>query len=100
MAGLTWLHLSDWHQKEKDFDRQVVLKAFLIKDIENRKTISLDLEKIDFIIFSGDVAFSGKTEEYQAAKKELFEPILKACGLGPDKLFIVPGNHDIDRDQI
>ena len=24
MSGLTWLHLSDWHQKGDDFDREVV----------------------------------------------------------------------------
>ena len=99
MGGLTWLHLSDWHQKEKkekDFDRQVVLDA-LIKDIKNRKAISQDLEKIDFIVFSGDVAFSGKPEEYNAAKEEFFDPLLKACNLSPENLFIVPGNHDLDR---
>jgi hypothetical protein len=28
MAGLTWLHLSDWHQKGEDFDRKVVRDAF------------------------------------------------------------------------
>jgi hypothetical protein len=40
MAGLTWLHLSDWHQKGKDFDidRRVVLEA-LIKDIKERSKI-------------------------------------------------------------
>ena len=101
MRGLTWLHLSDWHQKEKkekDFDRQVVLDA-LIKDIKNRKAISQDLEKIDFIVFSGDVAFSGKPEEYKAAKEDLFDPLLKACNLSPENLFIVPGNHDLDRTK-
>jgi tetratricopeptide (TPR) repeat protein/predicted phosphodiesterase len=98
MAGLTWLHLSDWHQRGKDFDRTFV-RDKLIADIINRKDISNDLAKIDFVIFSGDVTFSGKPEEYQAAKKELFEPILNACGLGPERLFIVPGNHDIDRDK-
>jgi len=98
MAGLTWLHLSDWHQKGKEFDRKVV-RDKLIKDITDRKKISQDLAEINFIVFSGDVAFSGQPEEYQAAKKELFEPILKACGLGPEKLFIVPGNHDIDRTK-
>ena len=96
MAGLTWLHLSDWHQKGKDFDRTFV-RDKLIADIKNRNDISNDLTKIDFVIFSGDVAFGGKPEEYQAAKKELFEHILKACDLGPESLFIVPGNHDIDR---
>jgi 3',5'-cyclic AMP phosphodiesterase CpdA len=71
MTGLTWLHLSDWHQGSKEFDREVV-RDKLVEDLENRKTISPDLVKIDFIIFSGDVANSAKPEEYQAAKEELF----------------------------
>ena len=96
MVGLTWLHLSDWHQKGKDFDRKLV-RDKLIKDIENRKNISQDLAEINFIVFSGDVAFSGLPEEYQAAKKELFDPVLKACDLDPENLFIVPGNHDLNR---
>lgn len=98
MTGLTWLHLSDWHQKGKDFDQKVV-RDNLIEDLLNRKNISQDLAKIDFIVFSGDVAFSGQSEEYQTSKKEFFKPILKACGLGPEKLFIVPGNHDLDRSK-
>jgi len=98
MASLTWLHLSDWHQKGKEFDRKVVSRAML-KDIRERTKINPNLEKIDFIIFSGDAAFSGKPEEYQAAKDQFFQPILDACGLDPKKLFIVPGNHDLDRDE-
>lgn len=98
MTGLTWLHLSDWHQKGAEFDRQVVLSA-LLKDIRERTKISPDLEKIDFVVFSGDVAFGGKSEEYQAAKKQFFQPILNVLGLNPSQLFIVPGNHDLDRDK-
>ena len=99
MTGVTWLHLSDWHQqKGKNFDRKIVFRA-LLKDIRERNKISSDLEKIDFVIFSGDVAFGGKEEEYKAAKEQLFQPILEACGLGPEQLFIVPGNHDLDRDE-
>jgi hypothetical protein len=45
------------------------------------------------------VAFSGKPKEYQAAKEQFFQPLLDACGLNPDQLFIVPGNHDLDRDE-
>ncbi len=99
MAGLTWLHLSDWHQKGMEFDRKVIRNA-LIEDIENRKEIDPNLSKIDFIIFSGDVAFSGKQEEYLGAREELFEPLLKATGLNPDRLFIAPGNHDLDRNDL
>jgi tetratricopeptide (TPR) repeat protein/predicted phosphodiesterase len=98
MTAVTWLHLSDWHQKGKDFGRKIVLRA-LLKDIRERVKISPDLEKIDFVVFSGDVAFGGKTEEYQAAKEQFFLPLLDACGVEPKQLFIVPGNHDLDRDE-
>jgi len=99
MTSVTWLHLSDWHQKtDRDFDRKIVLRA-LLKDIRERNKISSDLEKIDFVIFSGDVAFGGKAEEYQAAKEQFFQPLLEVCGLEPEQLFIVPGNHDLDRDD-
>ncbi len=99
MTGVTWLHLSDWHQKGNEFNRKAVREK-LIKDIMNREAINKDLAKIDFIVFSGDIAFSGKQEEYQTAKKELFDPLLAACDLAPTRLFIVPGNHDLDRDKI
>lgn len=100
MGGLTWLHLSDWHQKGEDFDRQVVRDA-LIDDIKARENrIDARLSHIDFIIFSGDAAWSGKKAEYEAAKRYLFDPVLKAANLGPDKLFIVPGNHDLDRGVV
>ncbi len=102
MAGITWLHLSDWHQKDHEdeqsniVDRKKVLEK-LIEDIKNRKNISNKLSHIDFIVFSGDLAFSGKTEEYTLAKKTLFEQVLQATDLDSDKLFIVPGNHDLYR---
>jgi hypothetical protein len=96
MATLTWLHLSDWHQKGKDFDRKVVMDAML-KDIRQRSEISQNLDKIDFVAFSGDVAYSGQVQEYESAISNFFEPILATLGMDTtDNLFIVPGNHDID----
>ncbi len=106
MSGLTWLHISDCHQINKEADpaefanRQKVLKS-LVDDIRNRSTkISPDLEKVDFIIFSGDVANSGKPDQYRIAQSELFRPILDACGLDYSRLFIVPGNHDLDIEML
>ena len=99
MTEITWIHLSDWHQKGDECDREVILNA-LVRDIENRARISPNLVNIDFIIFSGDVAFSGKANEYEAAKEKLFEPILRATNRESRDLFIIPGNHDLDRDIV
>jgi predicted phosphodiesterase len=100
MNGMTWLHLSDWHQKGKEFGRTKVRDA-LVKDIEERRTrISTDLAKIDFVMFSGDAAWSGTSEEYEAAIEHFFAPVLAAASLGRDRLFIVPGNHDLDRTAL
>jgi len=95
---LTWLHLSDWHQKGPDFDRTVV-RDKLIQDIQNRKNIHPDLGKIDFIVFSGDLAYHGKKEEFESAWQLFLEPVLKAANVSKDRLVIVPGNHDLDRDS-
>ena len=92
MAGICWLHLSDWHQKGSDFDRKVV-RDKLIADIRNRVEIDPRLEQIDFIVFSGDVAFSGQESEYKAAREYLFDQVLEATNLKstPDRLFIEIG---------
>ena len=96
MASINWVHLSDWHQRGVDFDRTIVRDA-LISDIEERGArISEDLDTIDFVVFSGDLAFSGKPEEYRVALKEFVEPVLLACGLVTgtearfDHFFVVP----------
>lgn len=100
MSELTWLHLSDWHQKGADFDRNVVRDA-LISDIRDRAArIDQGLARVDFVCFSGDLAFSGQSDEYQAAREHLLEPVLEALDLDPGRLFIVPGNHDLSRDHI
>jgi len=95
MSGISWLHLSDWHQKGQEFDRKIVRDA-LIKDIETRSKIDPALTNIDFVVFSGDVTYSGKQDEFQTAITEFFNPVLNTVGLGPDRLIIVPGNHDLE----
>ena len=99
MSRLTWLHISDWHHGDFGIDPEVV-RDELIKDIQGRLSISPDLSKIDFIVFSGDAALNGKAEEYEDAKNEFFVPVLEAAQVEPDRLFIVPGNHDLDEEEI
>jgi predicted phosphodiesterase/CheY-like chemotaxis protein len=51
-------------------------------------------------VFTGDVAFHGKKNEYELAVEKFFEPLLRETGVPKDRLFIVPGNHDVDRDGL
>lgn len=99
MSTVTWLHLSDWHQKGADFDRKVVRNA-LLKDLRTRKLIDQRLETVDFVIFSGDLAFSGQDSEYKTAATEFLEPVLEAVSVSKARFFLVPGNHDLDRQEL
>lgn len=57
-------------------------------------------KKIDSIIFSGDIAFSGKTEEYEKALSHFVNPLLEALELAYNNIYICPGNHDSDRSAV
>jgi hypothetical protein len=51
----------------------------------------------DLIFATGDVAYSGKADEYKLAIR-FFDDLLAAAGLEKQRLFVIPGNHDVDRD--
>jgi UDP-2,3-diacylglucosamine pyrophosphatase LpxH len=90
---IQWLHISDVHINSGDpYDRNTVFDA-LIKSLPTLKQKGLDA---DLIFFTGDIAYAGKPKEYDAAGK-LFDEILKAFELSRGNLFVVPGNHDVDR---
>ncbi len=98
---LNYLHLSDLHfigSKEKNpvesFNQDIVTSAMLVcinKLINEGKVF-------DFIIITGDLAYGGKEEDYKVA--EYFcTKLLEAAGLPKNRLYIVPGNHDVNRDE-
>lgn len=94
------LHLSDIHFKH--FSKGAIHD--LDKNIQNE--LELDLEafsktngKIDLIIIGGDIAFSGRENEYKEADVWL-EKICKITGCNIENVLTVPGNHDIDRGKV
>ncbi len=94
--SLTWLHVSDFHIRGGDpYDRDVVLKALVRSVREYRETKGI---KPDLIFATGDIAHGGKAAEYIPAT-EFFDGLLEAAGLERHQLFVVPGNHDVDREQ-
>ncbi len=96
---LTWLHVSDFHfRTDKTWDSQAVL-GDLLTDIGNRTSIDPALEKISLVFITGDLSFSGQSEEYRIAASFL-ERLRRAAGVPKTRMFIVPGNHDVDRKSI
>ena len=94
--SFTWLHISDFHIRGGDsYDRDVVLKALVrsVKQFHETKG-----HKPDLIFATGDIAHGGKVAEYIPAT-EFFDALLEAAALERRHLFVVPGNHDVDRDE-
>lgn len=92
---LTWLHVSDFHFKDDDsYDRDVILRS-LISAIEKAR---LKDSCPDCIFVTGDVAHSGREQEYAKAS-DFFDKLRKVTVLDKNRLFIVPGNHDVDRHK-
>ncbi len=99
MSTITWLHLSDLHFKDTPtyrYEADIVLQA-LLRDV--RKRMKDDDLGPDFIAVTGDIAFRGHSDEYALARR-FFDDLLVATGLDKSRLFVVPGNHDIDRRVI
>lgn len=101
MTTLSWLHLSDLHLLGTEEKNSVARARFddLLGDI--RKFTKDHGLTLDAVFFTGDVAFSGKKPQYDEAAV-WFDEILDVCALSGkrDRLFLVPGNHDVDRDEV
>lgn len=99
MSTATWLHISDLHWRESEaYEANVVAQA-LLRDLANRIEIAPCLEHIDFIFVTGDIAFASKPEEYVLAQRFL-DNLRRTTRVRKDHMFVIPGNHDVDRDII
>jgi predicted MPP superfamily phosphohydrolase len=105
---ITWLHLSDLHAGNPTNWEAPQVTDTLLDDLQ-RLRVSYNL-KPDLIFFTGDVAF-GQLANTDAAQmpsqyemaQEFFNSIRFAFGtpeIPQDNLFIVPGNHDINRQRV
>lgn len=88
---IRWAHLSDLHMTSKGvvkFNINTVLPS-LIEDIAKFNP--------HFLIFSGDLSYSGQIDEYKEVENKFLVPLLKRCkNLTRKRILIAPGNHDFD----
>jgi 3',5'-cyclic AMP phosphodiesterase CpdA len=94
---LTFLHLSDLHisaiDADTQFDRGIKIREALAADLGPERT------NFDAILVTGDLAYNGLADEFVRAKAWL-EEIRAKTNSSPDALFVVPGNHDVDRKTV
>jgi len=95
------LHISDIHFREPqclqpDTDPDRTYRTLLLQAVR-RQTATLG--PVGAILVGGDIAFKGHPDEYRTALMWLRE-LAAACGCHFERIFVVPGNHDIDRRVI
>lgn len=97
---LTFLHLSDIHFHkgsesvycpDSDIRNEMLIDVKELKGKENLKICG--------IIVCGDVAYSGKEEEYKIAAS-FIEELIKKLDMSAGCVYCVPGNHDVDQSFV
>ncbi|MEI7695919.1 MAG: metallophosphoesterase [Chlorobium sp.] len=98
---VTWLHVSDIHLSTSNpHDRDIVISS-LFDAVKNYRESGE--WKPDLIFATGDIAEKGSVAAFKnrgtdkALASSFFDDLLDAAALDKDRLFIVPGNHDIER---
>lgn len=87
----TILHISDIHFSKKEDVKKWLLQLYV--DLKNNLNVSI----IDYLIISGDITNIASNEEFEYALLFIQE-LIKEFMLQREKIIIVPGNHDYDRD--
>src|SRR5262245_12790591 len=88
----TWLHLSDLHFRGP----WAVGDAHRIRAQVQQELAERGDPKPDALFVTGDLAWTGHPEEYADAAIWLRDTAF-ALDLEPSRVFVVPGNHDVDR---
>jgi tetratricopeptide (TPR) repeat protein len=93
---LSFIHISDLHLdgSADPYDVNRVLRPFLRRCAEWRDAG----RPADLVFFTGDLGARGAPQDYRSAGVFLDE-LLAVTGLEPDALWVVPGNHDVDRSR-
>lgn len=94
-GGLTWWQLSDLHWPA---DPSTELKRYIDNLLRHLRESVAASGHPDFVVFTGDIAYSGQSKEYDSVGEHLIAPLRELLGDDVPLLF-VPGNHDMDRDE-
>ena len=95
MRAIRWVHISDLHMRPaENAQRRAVLSAML-EDMKRRVATE---GRFDFVVATGDLAFSGQESEYELVG-EFLDELAGSIEVPRGLIFCVPGNHDVDRNR-
>ena len=95
------LHIADIHFRapdcnNPDIDPDRPFRTRMVQDVRSRIQ---EHGPVGALLIGGDIAFKGDPQEYAAASAWLKE-FSDACGFPMERVFAIPGNHDVDRSVI
>lgn len=95
------LHISDIHFRAPDCINPALDadRPYRTRMVQDARTRCETLGPVGAILMGGDIAFKGDPQEYQAAFT-WFNELAEACGCPLERVFVIPGNHDVDRGII
>jgi calcineurin-like phosphoesterase family protein len=101
MMPLRFVHLSDIHFGQERGEAIYVHNDVREQLLDDAQTLrqSLSTQPFDGVIVTGDLAFSGTTEEYKVAG-EFLDCLTERIGCPRTAVQLIPGNHDIHRPSI
>lgn len=91
MDKIRILHISDLHYDQSNEDMQKIIESFFDDIIKQGE--------IDIIIFSGDLVQKGDKNLFSEVKENFINPLLEKLNLTKNDFFIVPGNHETNREK-
>ena len=94
-ACVTWHHFSDLHMPSRAADRESPMLAALWTDLRREMD---EGHRPDLVFCTGDTALTGRAEEFSRAQEVFFDRLAETLRLSPDRIVVVPGNHDCDWD--
>jgi hypothetical protein len=94
---IRWLHISDFHVGKDDYAQRGIFKRI-------HRHVSKRVEEVgapDLVFATGDLAQSGKAQEYRTFYQDFLAPLIEAFGDGwRGAIYTIPGNHDVERSLV
>lgn len=91
-----WVHLSDLHF------RSLLESGFNSTELKEKLPPYLEshIQDADALIITGDYRFAPDKEENPQNVGDFIKKIAESLKLEPSKIFMVPGNHDLERSEV